>query len=171
MLSRVLLTVGTLAFAVAFSLLMLKGWRGRQRRQGDVPPPPMASGDARVVVAATPGLFVGTTVTGDWMDRVAVHHLSDRATAELVLATDGVHIDREGLPELFVPYEAVESAEIDVALAGKVVSGGMLALTWRLGPRVLTSGFRATDHAAHRRLADAITALLPVPSPAQEASS
>lgn len=165
MLLRVLLTVGTLVFAAGFSLLMLKGWRGRQRRQGDLPPPPQSVGDAPVVAAATAGLFVGTTFTGDWLDRVAVHHLSDRATAELLLATDGVHIDREGLPELFIPYDAVESAAIDVALAGKVVSGGMLAITWRLGPRVLTSGFRATDHAAHGRLAAAISAQLPVVAP------
>lgn len=162
MLLRVLLTVGTLAFAAGFSLLMLKGWRGRQRRQGDLPPPPQPLGDRHVVVAATAGLFVGTTFTGDWMDRVVVHHLSDRATAELVLATDGVHIDREGLPELFIPYTAVECAAIEVALAGKVVSGGLLAITWRLGPRVLTSGFRATDHAAHRLIAAAISAQLPV---------
>ncbi len=162
MLLRVLLTMGTLAFAAGFSLLMLKGWRGRQRRQGALPPPPQPADDRHVVVAATAGLFVGTTFTGDWMDRVAVHHLSDRATGELVLATDGVHIDRERLPELFIPYEAVKSAAIDVALAGKVVSGGMLAITWRLGPRVLTSGFRATDHTAHRRLVEAISAQLPV---------
>ena len=162
MLLRVLLTVGTLAFAAAFSLLMLKGWRGRQRRQGDLPPPQQPVGDRHVVTAATAGLFVGTTFAGDWLDRVAVHHLSDRATAELVLATDGVHIDREGLPELFIPYAAVASAAIDVALAGKVVSGGLLAITWRLGPRVLTSGFRATDHAAHHRLAAAISSQLPV---------
>lgn len=165
MLLRVLLTVGTLSFAAGFSLLMLKGWRGRQRRQGDLPPPPQPAGDRQVVVAATAGLFVGTTFTGDWLDRVAVHHLSDRATCELVLATDGVHIDREGLPELFIPYDAVESAAIDVALAGKVVSGGMLAITWRLGPRLLTSGFRATDHAAHSRLAAAVCAHLSVVTP------
>ena len=41
----------------------------------------------------------------------------------------------------------------------------MLAITWRLGPRVLTSGFRATDHAAHRRLAAAISSRLPVVTP------
>ena len=166
MLYRVLLTLGTLAFAAGFSLLMLKGWRGRQRRQGDLPPPPLRSDAAAgIVVPATVGLFVGTVYTGDWMDRVAVHHLSDRANAELIVATDGVVLDREGLAELFLPYELIESASVDVALAGKVVSGGMLALTWRLGPRVLTTGFRATDHAAHRRLAAAISSQLPVVTP------
>ena len=163
MLDRVLLTLGTLVFAGVFYALMLKGWRGRQRRQSDLPAPPVAASPrAFVVVAATPGLFVGTTVAGSWLDRVAVHHLSDRATAELTVRTDGVHIEREGLPELFLPYTAVDRAGLEEALAGKVISGGMLALTWRLGPRTLTSGFRATDHGAHARLVDAVNASIPV---------
>jgi len=166
MLDRVLLTLGTLVFAGVFYALMLKGWRGRQRRQSDLPAPPVATAaDSRVVVAATPGLFIGTTVAGAWMDRVAVHHLSDRATAELTLRADGVHFEREGLPELFLPYDAVERAGLEEALAGKVISGGMLAVTWRLGARPLTSGFRATDHAAHARLVGAVNASIPAGKP------
>ena len=161
---RLLLTLGTLAFAGVVYALMLKGWRGRQRRQADLPPPPPGPVPrGRVVVGAVPGLLVGTVVAGDWLDRVAVHRLSDRSTAELVVSVDGVHLDREGLPELFVPLGAVEGAEPGTALAGKVVGrDGLLLLHWRLGDRLLTTGFRATDHAQHRRLADAVTALLPV---------
>ncbi len=160
---RILLTVGTLVFAGTFYALMLKGWRSRQRRQGDLPAPPTAPQvPARLVVPAVPGLFVGTTGAQDWLDRIAVHHLSDRATAELAVATDGVHLSREGLPELWLALDAVEAASIEQSLAGKVVSGGMLVLTWRLGARTLTSAFRATDHAQHARLRDAIMSLLPV---------
>ena len=43
MLDRVLLTVGTLLFAATFYALMLKGWRSRQHRQGDLPAPPVAT--------------------------------------------------------------------------------------------------------------------------------
>ena len=161
---RALLTLATVAFLVGVSLLMLKGWKGRQRRQSDLPPPPRppaVPGD--VVVGATPGLFVGTTFADDWLDRVAVHGLAHRASGWVTVTTDGVRFDREGEPELYLPFSAVDRAEVGDALAGKVIGkGGMLLVDWRLGARVLTSGFRADDHREHRRLAAAITASLPV---------
>ena len=156
---RALYTLLTLAAVGLLYLLMLKGWRSRQRRQGDLPPPPVASAAAEPLLPAIPGLFIGTTSAADWLDRIAVHDLAHRAAGWLVVATDGVHVEREGLPELFLPYDAVEQAATGDALAGKVVGkDGMLLLDWRLGGRLLTSGFRADDHAEHLRLADAITA-------------
>jgi hypothetical protein len=161
---RLLLTFATLAFAAVVYLLMLKGWRGRLRRQSDLPPPPPSpQTPGEVVVAATPGLFVGTTFADDWLDRVAVHRLAHRAAGWVSVSTDGVLFDREGDGELFVPFDAVAGAEVGDALAGKVIGkGGMLLVDWRLGPRLLTSGFRADDHGEHRRLVDAITAHLHV---------
>jgi hypothetical protein len=163
-LDRLLLTLATLAFLVGVSLLMLRGWRTRTRRQSDLPPPapaPASAGD--LVLGATPGLFVGTTFADDWLDRVAVHGLAHRAAGWVSVCTDGVRFDREGEPELYLPYDAVEAAEVGDALAGKVIGkGGMLLVDWRLGGRLLTSGFRADDHQEHRRLADAIRAQLPV---------
>ena len=157
-----LVLLGLVALAGVY-LLMLRGWRNRQRRQAFLPAPPVATGAATVVVGAVPGLFVGTTFAGRWLDRVAAHQLSDRAAAELSLATDGVHVDREGAPELFIPYAVVEDAAVGDALAGKVMGpGGLLLVTWRLGDSLLTSAFRATDHAQHQRLADAVRAHLPI---------
>jgi hypothetical protein len=144
-------------------LLMLRGWRNRQRRQAFLPAPPTSNGTATTVVGAVPGLFVGTTFEGRWLDRVAVHGLSDRSTAELSIATDGVHLDREGGPELFLPFDVLDDAAPGDALAGKVMgAGGLLVLTWRLGTTRLQSAFRADDHAQHQRLADAVRAHLPV---------
>ena len=158
---RILLTVGTLVFAAVFATLMRRGWRSRQRRQGDLPPPPVApQTPSPVVVPAVRGLFVGTTAAENWLDRIAVHHLSDRSTAELAVATDGVRIVREGLTDLWLPLECLEAAGVEQSLAGKVVSGGMLVLTWRLGPRTVASAFRATDHTMHARLRDAVTSLI-----------
>jgi hypothetical protein len=161
---RLLLTLGTVVFLVVVYLLMARGWRTRLRRQSDLPPPPPAPavpGD--VVVGAVPGLFIGTTFADDWLDRVAVHRLAHRASGWVSVASDGVRFDREGEAELFLPLTAVTAAEVGDALAGKVIGkGGMLLVDWRLGERVLTSGFRADDHREHRRLADAIRAQLPV---------
>ncbi|MCW2666922.1 MAG: hypothetical protein JWN57_1884 [Frankiales bacterium] len=163
---RVLATAVTLGIVVLAYLLMLKGWRGRQRRQGDLPPPPPApQTPGLVVVGATPGLFVGTVFADDWLDRVAVHGLSDRSAGWLTVRTDGLVVEREGDDDLYLPYALVDAAEPGDALAGKVVGrDGMLLITWRLGGRSVRSGFRADDHAAHRRLADAVHAHLPITS-------
>jgi hypothetical protein len=169
---RVLLTSAVLLAVVLLWLLMLKGWRGRVRRQGDLPPPPAPPAvPGEVVVPATPGLFVGTTFADDWLDRVAVHDLAHRAAGWIRLDTAGVTVEREGLPDLHLPYDVVERASLGDALAGKVIGrGGMVLLDWRLGSRLLTSGFRADDHGAHRRLVDAVNAHLPTRAPDSEAS-
>jgi hypothetical protein len=160
---RTLLTLGFLLVVVLLWLLMLKGWRSRVRRQGDLPPPPVPPQDrGEVVVPATPGLFVGTTFADDWLDRVAVHDLAHRAAGWIRVDALGVSVEREGLPDLFLPYADVERAGLGDALAGKVIgAGGLVLLDWRLGSRLLTSGFRADDHGAHRRLVDAVNAHLP----------
>ena len=166
---RALYTLLTLAAVAGLYALMLKGWRSRQRRQADLPAPPAPPAVAAPVVRPpTPGVFVGTTSASDWLDRIAVHHLSDRSTALLTVATDGVHVSREALPELYVPFSAVEQVGLGDSLAGTVMGrDGLVLLTWRLGERSVVSGFRADDHAEHARLVDAVTAQL---STAQEAS-
>ena len=159
---RLLLTLATLALAVGVYALMLKGWRGRGRRQADLPAPPVPSGAAHVLTGPVAGLFVGTTGADSWLDRVVVHGLSDRATAALSVAEDGVHVERDVLPELFVPWSSVDSAEVETGLGGKVVGTGMLLITWRLGGHRLRSAFRADRRDDHVALRDAITERLTV---------
>lgn len=159
---RLLLTLATLGLAGLGWIGMLRGWRCRQARQADLPVPAQPGGEPRPVLPVVPGVWVGTTAAGDWLDRVAVHHLSDRSAAELLVAQDGLHVTRSGLAELYLPLSDVTGATIEKSLAGKVMSGGMLVVTWRLGDRLLASAFRADDHSAHAVLRDALTALLPV---------
>ncbi len=151
-----------LAFAVFIAVaygLMLWGWRHRQRRQGFLPTPTTPRPGAAMLDEPVPGLLVGTTFAGRWLDRVAVHGLSNRTLSDLTLASDGVHLSREGVDELFVPWADVVGAEPGSALAGKVMGeGGLLLLTWSLGGTALTTGFRADEHAQHQRLAEAIAA-------------
>jgi len=157
---RFLLTLATLTFACAVYALMRKGWRSRQTRQADLPAPRIPVGDAEPLLPAVPGLFVGTTSSDDWLDRIAVHGLSHRGSGRLVVCGDGIHIERDGLGGLLIPADDLVSVEVEEALAGKVVSGGMLVLTWRLGERRLASAFRADDRTDHVPLRDAIAALI-----------
>ncbi|MFN2538524.1 MAG: transporter [Mycobacteriales bacterium] len=154
---RFLLTLGTLGLCATGYALMGRGWRSRLRRQADVAVPPVSDGSAAVLVDWVPGLYVGTTAADDWLDRIAVHRLSDRATGELCVAEDGVHVLRDGLPEVFVPRAALRAVSVERSLAGKIVGTGMLVLTWQLGDRELATAFRADDPATYARLHDALT--------------
>lgn len=159
---RALYTLATLALVTGLCLLMLKGWRSRQRSQGDLPSPATAPATpAEPLLPPVPGLFVGTTAAGDWLDRVAVHGLSDRGAGWLSVSAAGVTVERDGLPDLHLPAGSIRAAAPGTRLAGKVVgTDGLLLVDWQLGDRLLTSGFRADDHDQHRRLADAVAALL-----------
>ena len=162
---RALYTLLTLAAVVGLYLLMLKGWRSRQQRQADLPappPPPATRGDT--LVGATPGLFVGTTKADDWLDRIAVHDLGHRAAGWLVVTADGLHVEREGLDDLYLPYDAIEAVSTGDALAGKFIGrNGLLLIDWRLGETRVTSGFRADDHGRHPELVDTVSAQLRTP--------
>lgn len=159
---RLLLTLATLGLAASAYALMLKGWRGRRRRQADLPEPAVPGTDNAVLAGPVAGLFVGTTGADHWLDRVVVHHLSDRATAELAVTGEGVAVARSGLPGLLVPWDRLESADVETALGGKVVTTGMFVLTWRLGERRLRTAFRADARGEHEPLAAAITDRLTV---------
>ena len=158
---RAVYTLATLATVAGLCLLMLKGWRSRQRRQDDLPAPLTTAPGVEPLLPPVEGLFVGTTTAGDWLDRIAVHGLSDRGAGWLTVTGAGITIERDGLPDLHLPMRDIRAAAPGTRLAGKVVgTDGLLLIDWQLGDRLLTSAFRADDHDEHRRLADAITALL-----------
>ena len=158
---RAVYTLATLAIVAGLCLLMLKGWRARQRRQADLPAPRTSAPQSEPLLPPTEGLFVGTTTAGDWLDRIAVHGLSDRGAGWLTLTSEGVTVERDGMPDLHLPIDGIRGAAPGTRLAGKVVgTDGLLLIDWQLGDRLLTSAFRADDHDEHRRIADAITALL-----------
>lgn len=145
-----LLTALVLAVAVGGWLLMLRGWRRRKARQGDVelPAPPTTSGAQRLPPLS--GLYVGTVTAGDWLDRVAAHGLGFRAPGVLRYDDAGVTVERDGELPFLIPLEALREVRLAQALAGKVVGpGGLLVVTWDLEGRALDTGFRAQDPGAH----------------------
>lgn len=158
---RLLLTLGTLAFAGIVYVLMLKGWRSRQTRQAELPPP-ATEATGTPLLGPVPGLYVGTTGAEHWLDRIAVHQLADRATGAVTITDGGLLVRRDGLPDLFVPCADLRAVSVETSLAGKIISTGLLVVTWRLGPRDLATGFRAEDPADHARLRDTLQTLLPL---------
>ncbi len=137
--------------AILFALLglaylgMWRGWKRRGRKHdlaplveapsvADLPEPKLQSG-AR---------YFGTTVSGDWLDRVVARGLGARSSCRISLSAEGLDVIR--LAGSFrIPVTALRGARHDQGIAGKVVPPhGVLVVTWQHGDLLLDTGFRLT---------------------------
>lgn len=147
----VLLLVGVVVLAWAG---MAWGWRRRGSRQASLASPgvpPVDRGSRRM--SAT-GLYVGSVVAGQWLDRVVAHGLGARANAEVIVHDNGLLLERDGAEPIWVPRADLLAARRDTGMAGKVTeTGGLVVWTWLLGDVELESGLRP-------RYADDATPLL-----------
>jgi hypothetical protein len=162
----VLRVVLSLLTVVAFAMAvwgMYRGWCHRAQRQqwatGEFPAVPDDPGPA--LLGPTTGLYVGSTIAGDWQDRVAVGDLGFRATAELTLHPGGVLLARAGASAVWIPLPDLESIRTDRQLAGKVTAkGGLLVLRWAVGQTVVDTGFRGDGTHDYPRWLSAVGAQL-----------
>lgn len=152
----VLLVLGCIVLAL---WAMRRGWRNRAARQQDVPAPADAPPHDAELGAPVPGLFAGTGVQGDWMDRIVVHDLGVRSRATLAWGPEGIWLEREGARSVFIPAADIVGVRADRGVAGTVRSkDGMVVVTWRLGDRLLDTGFRADASADHATVLDGLMA-------------
>lgn len=137
-----------LALVVVAYLLMWWGWRRRGARH-DLPPlveaPAVADlPDARMDSGAR---YFGTTISGQWLERVVARGLGARSSARIRLSDEGVDVIRLAGSFRITP-EALRGARHDQGIAGKVVPPhGLLVVTWQHGDLLLDSGFRLNDAA------------------------
>jgi hypothetical protein len=134
------------------------GWRNRGRRQSDIAALPVIPADLGAdLVPPISGLYVGTTMSGQWQNRLVVHTLGLRASCIARLTTAGVVIQRKGTRAIFIPADRLIDARLEPALAGKVVGqGGLLVLRWRHSDVDLDTGLRADDKRLYPAWAHAI---------------
>lgn len=122
---------------------MWRGWHHRIRRH-DVPPLVPVPEDAPEPLLAGAGRYIGTTVSGDWLDRVLAQGLGVRAECRLELSDEGLDVLRPRGP-FRIPTTALRGARHDQGIAGKVVPPhGLLVVTWQHGDLLLDTGFRLT---------------------------
>ena len=125
---------------------MWRGWRRRGRKH-DLPPlvpvPNVAELPAATLQAGA--RYFGTTVSGEWLDRVVARGLGARSTCRLSLSGEGLDVVR--LAGSFrIPADALRGARQDQGIAGKVVPPhGLLVVTWQHGEHLLDTGFRLTE--------------------------
>jgi hypothetical protein len=141
------LGIATAVLLVAAFVLLALGWRNRLRRQADVEPLPAVPADLGAPLAAADGQYVASTTAGDWLDRIAVHHLGIRTNADLSVHPEGALFERSGAGPVFIPAGRLTGVRLESGMAGKFVEkDGLLVLSWMLGSRELDTGFR-TRHA------------------------
>lgn len=161
--------VGTYVFGfvvvVAIGLVirrMLRGWKNRAQRQeqliGDLPPVPDLLGQAEI--APVRGLYVGSTLGQNWLERINVGDLGYRARATLTRYPEGILLERSGAGPIWIPAAAVVGVRTERALAGKVIAGrgdapgsrALLVIRWRLPSGTeIDTGFRGADRGDYER--------------------
>ncbi len=154
---RVALVLLVLA-AIAWSLwAMRRGWQHRRGRQADLPEPAEHPPAGALLTEPVPGLFAGTGTNGDWLDRIVVHDLGVPSRAGLSYGPAGIWLDRVGARGLFVGSSDVVAVRADRGVAGLVRErDGMIVVSWRLGDRVVDTGFRADSGEDHRACLDGL---------------
>lgn len=153
----VVLLVGVVALAWAG---MAWGWRRRADRQSSLSEPAEPPADLGQLIVSVEGLYVGSVVAGDWLDRVVPYGLGSRANADLAVHQNGVLLERDGSSAIWTPRSDLRAARRDTGLAGKVTeTGGLVVWTWRLGDVVLESGLRPRYAAQGKPLLSALESL------------
>ena len=131
-------------FVVLVFLGMWHGWRKRARKHQLAALQPVPDAEGAPELEAT-GRYFGTTVAGDWLDRVVARGLGTRSECRITLSTQGLDVHR-GSGAFRIPADALVGARHARGLAGKVVPPhGLLVVTWRHGDYVLDTGFRLTE--------------------------
>lgn len=163
-----LLVIG-LFLLVAFG--MWRGWRRKAREQSvryaPFPEVPEHLADPEVARGAGPrdtatGIYVATTRSGHWQDRIVTRGAGVRGPATLRRYTAGVVVDRDGAPGFFIPAESLVDAKTAKAMAGKVMgTNGLLVITWRLGETLVDTGFRGDDISVYPQWIHALLAMAP----------
>ncbi|NTY58902.1 transporter [Mycolicibacterium sphagni] len=131
---------------------MLRGWKHRGKRQlalvGELPAVPDLLSSA--IVAPTRGLYVGSTLAGNWLERIAAGDLGFRSKAVLTRYPEGILLERSGATPIWIPEDAIAGIRAERALAGKVA--GILAIRWRLPSGTeIDTGFRGDDRSDYAR--------------------
>lgn len=164
---RIGLVLVVLAILALATWGMRVGWHRRAGAHADLPAPPDVPADPGATLAGPfGGRYLGTTVAGDWLDRVVAHGLGTPSRVQLTVHAEGVVLARGAAPDVFVPRAELVGARLDKGAAGQAFEDdGVLVLTWRLGARTLDTGVRLTGPDRHAPVVAAVGRLLSTTSP------
>lgn len=151
-----LVMAALLALLIAFLIRqMMRGWLHRAQRQAELigTLPPLPDTVSAPTVAATKGLYVGSTLVPHWNDKVAAGDLGFRAKAVLTRYPEGIMMQRSGAGPIWIPTGSITAIRTERGIAGKALThDGILAIRWRLPSGAeIDTGFRADNRAEYDR--------------------
>ncbi|MCC9145529.1 MULTISPECIES: hypothetical protein [unclassified Arthrobacter] len=154
--------LGLAALIIVVLGLFALGWRGRRRRQQDIPRPQALPEELSDPGFQALGQYVATTTAGDWLDRVALYGLGFKSNATAAVFPEGVLFARSGADDLWIPRQDLHGVRLERGMAGKFVEKeGLVTVTWQLGSKRVDTGFRTRSAEDKTPLVTAITELLP----------
>ena len=154
-----LITVAVIALAVWG---MKRSWVKKARLFAHLPAPiSQAPEGTQWAAGPVEARFAGTTTTGQWLDRVVVHHLGTPRGVHVSVASSGVWLTDNADFNLWMPAQDILAVRTGRGIAGDVVEpDGMIVLTWQLGETTLDSGIRVTRHADHEEVLHELSQLV-----------
>lgn len=149
----------TIAFLVLLLLLMLVGWRARQKRQRDVARPLAPPAELGAAIGTFDGKYVATTTAGNPLDRIAVNGLGFRSNVSLTVTDAGVLVQRPGSDDVWIPRADVRDRRTATWTIDRVVEGdGLELVEWSLGGASVDSYFRLDDALGFEKAVDSLKA-------------
>lgn len=143
---------------------MWVGWSARKKRQqgtGTLTDVPARYDDAPSVLAV-PGVYIATTVMGDWLDRIATNTLGVKAAGTALVYDDAVIIARDGARDLWIPASDIIAVRSESGMAGKFVEKeGLCVISWTLNGQAVDTGFRTQFVADKKSLLTALHQIAP----------
>ncbi|MDO4251912.1 MAG: hypothetical protein Q4C74_01540 [Rothia sp. (in: high G+C Gram-positive bacteria)] len=161
--AKLITALVSIILLLIFFSLMLRGWRSRLERQKSLGlslPPVPAYFDQQEPRAVYEGVYVSSTVAGDWLDRVGVASLGYKAEAQFFVFDQAVIIARQGAKDILIWKQQLVAVRTEAGINGKFVEkDGLVVLTWNLNGVELDSGFRTRYAGQKSQLVDDLKGL------------
>ncbi len=92
------------------------------------------------------GVYLGSVMAGDWLDRIAAHGLGTRSRVDAVVVDAGIALHRSGARSFFIPAGDIVAVRRERGIAGKAFEkDAVVVVTWTLGDTAIDTGIRP-DH-------------------------
>jgi len=156
---RLVLTIGMVLIIGLAVWGMWRNWHKRIDRQSWVELPAMVVGfTADQVLEAR---YVATVTTEDWLNRIAAQGLGMPGSATVSVGAAGVLIAREGEQDIFLPTSVMQEVTSARGMAQEVYEReGLVAITWRIGDRRVTTGLRMAHPQEQLALIRAVSTMI-----------
>jgi len=130
---------------------MRRAWLGKAKKFAHLPKPQtLPPANSASVTTPFEARFAGSTVSGQWLNRITVYALGTPRGVLASVHSDGIFIKDDGDFSLWIPKADLTGVHAGRGIAGDVVEPeGMVILTWNLGEQSVDTGVRVNRNNDH----------------------